>query len=357
MREITNLALKKKIPLTIIFELTYHCNLRCLHCYVVRKKKRELSFEEIRRVLREIKSAGTLILTLSGGEILTRPDFWEIASYASSLKLALNLYTNGVLITSALIPRLKKLLVYQVHLSLYSHQAKTHDQITRVEGSFRQTLSAIKLLQRNRIKVKIKTPLMKQNIRDFPQLIALAKKLKVSFLLDPTLTPCQNGERTPTKWRITEEDLYFLYTHPALKPHLGTEVNYHPDKDYLCSAGHNFCSISPYGDIYPCLQLPLLAGNLRKQPFSEIWTSSPVLKKIRSLTTSELPKCRQCRYLYLCSRCLGLAYLEEGDLLAPSQRACQIAKVRWKIKREKNGNKPRSNQSAFSQTTGSRQSS
>ena len=40
-----------------------------------------------------------------------------------------------------------------------------------------------------------------------------------------------------------------------------------------CSAGHTACYISPYGDVYPCVQFPLPTGNVRRQRFDEIWNA------------------------------------------------------------------------------------
>ncbi|MFH1613191.1 MAG: radical SAM protein [bacterium] len=336
--KIINLSFLKKIPLTCIFELTYNCNLHCLHCYVVPKKCKELNTEKIKEIILQLKKAGTLILSFSGGEILTRPDFWEIASYASSLNFALNLYTNGTLITQEVVSKIKKLLIYQVHISIYSSISSIHDKITRCNGSFEKSIEAITLLRQNKIKVKIKTPLMKQNIEEVDKIIDLAKKLDTTYLLDPTLTSCQNGEKTPLKWRVGKKDLMKFYTNPNIIPKKGANVFYDKQQDYPCSAGHNFCSISPYGDVYSCLQIPLKSGNLKNKTFFDIWHHSPVFKKIRNITTNKLSQCKDCKYLFVCSRCAGLAYTEDGDILGPSKRACEVAKIKWQIKQEKNGN-------------------
>jgi MoaA/NifB/PqqE/SkfB family radical SAM enzyme len=71
------------IPFTVHWELTYHCNLQCPHCYVVPQNSREeLSSREIAAILDHLKEKGTLHVIFSGGEILTRNDFFDIAHYA-----------------------------------------------------------------------------------------------------------------------------------------------------------------------------------------------------------------------------------------------------------------------------------
>jgi MoaA/NifB/PqqE/SkfB family radical SAM enzyme len=88
-------------PLSALVEITHACNVDCEHCYldlVPDKKIGVLSLDEWKRILKELKDAGTLYLTISGGEILVRRDWFEIASHARRLGFALKLFTNGTLI-------------------------------------------------------------------------------------------------------------------------------------------------------------------------------------------------------------------------------------------------------------------
>ena len=76
-------AAKKTIPLFALWELTYECNLRCRHCYVIKEpRKEELSCSEIKSVIDQLASLGCLYIVFTGGEVLTRLDFFEIAKYA-----------------------------------------------------------------------------------------------------------------------------------------------------------------------------------------------------------------------------------------------------------------------------------
>ena len=88
----------KDIPISCQFDLTYHCNLNCIHCYIVKNDIPELKTSQIKNILKQLARAGILFLSFSGGEILTREDFFEIAEYARKLHFSLNLKTNGTLI-------------------------------------------------------------------------------------------------------------------------------------------------------------------------------------------------------------------------------------------------------------------
>ena len=99
------------------------------------------------------------------------------------------------------------------------------------------------------------------------------------------------------------------------------------DDDRPCSAGHTACYISPYGDVYPCVQFPLPTGNVRAQRFDEIWYRSPQMNEVREIRVRDLPTCSTCSYMPSCTRCPGLAYME-GSMRGPSSADCEKSQLR-----------------------------
>jgi radical SAM protein with 4Fe4S-binding SPASM domain len=91
---------------------------------------------------------------------------------------------------------------------------------------------------------------------------------------------------------------------------------------FPCSAGHTACYISPYGDVFPCVQFPLPSGNVRRQKFIDIWRHSPQLNEVRSIRARDLTTCSGCAHVGSCTRCPGLAYFE-GDMRGPSTADCE----------------------------------
>ena len=89
--------------------------------------------------------------------------------------------------------------------------------------------------------------------------------------------------------------------------------------------------ISPYGVVYPCVELRSPAGDLRRQKFADIWASSPLLNGLRERHTwANLPECRACPIQAYCEgRCAGLAWKEHGDLYGGHTLACQQAQARF----------------------------
>jgi radical SAM protein with 4Fe4S-binding SPASM domain len=88
-----------------------------------------------------------------------------------------------------------------------------------------------------------------------------------------------------------------------------------------CSAGHTACYVSPYGEVFPCVQFPLPTGNVRQQRFVDIWRHSEQMNEVRSIRLKDLTTCPSCSHVGNCTRCPGLAYLE-GNMRGPSSQDC-----------------------------------
>jgi len=327
-------SLENHLPLNVHFDVTYRCNERCVHCYLEHDDRGELTTVEIRRVLAELAEAGTLFLTFSGGEIFLRSDFFELLACARKLRFDITLKTNALLVNAERAAELRRLGVRRMQISLYSADAAVHDAITRVPGSFVRTLQALEFCKAQGLQVKISCPLMKQNIGDYRGVQGLAAALDVPYLMDPTITPMLDGARGPLTMRLDVGELLPVLRDPALNPPRvaapegsAAPAPAHAYENIPCSAGHNSVYISPYGDVYPCVQMPLPTGNLRQKSFAEIWNGSAQMQRLRAVRESDLAICSICSIRRFCQRCPGLAYMEEGDLAGPSGRACELAEA------------------------------
>lgn len=322
-------ASKKNIPLLAIFELTQRCNLSCAHCYLVPDLNRnELSNREIKTILNDLAESGCLFLTFTGGEIFTRNDTFDILEHACKLGFVTTLFTNGTLLDGKSAEKLKKFNIWSVDISLYSAFPDIHDNITGVEGSWEKAVSSIKLLKSCGISVRIKCPVMRLNVNDINELLKLAEELKVIIAVDPTIAPLNNGKKDNLKLRINKKNLKNVFADSRIYQFPDCEEVSFSEKNVLCEAGKNLCCISAYGDVYPCLQLVLKAGNVLEQSFINIWKKSKVFKEVRGISINKLDQCKVCDVKQFCNRCPGLAHLEDGDLYGVSSVACEMANIK-----------------------------
>jgi AdoMet-dependent heme synthase len=332
-------ALKLNVPLSVHLDLTYRCNERCVHCYLDHDDHGEMTTAEIKDLLDQMADAGVFYLTLSGGEILMRRDFFEIVEHARARTFCIKLKTNGVLIREKEAERLRVLGVESVQISVYSHRPEVHDAVTKMPGSFRQSIEAVRFLRKQGLHVTMANVLMVQNAQDYSGVKALAAELGASFTMDPTITPMMDGNRSTLELNVDKAALKEVFRDEALvgdveefcAPPLGVDEE---ALDMLpCSAGHTACYVSPYGDVYPCVQFPLPTGNVRTTKFLDIWRDSPQFKEVRSITLRDMPSCSQCTHGATCTRCPGLAYME-GNMRGPSYQDCEKSYARTGIPSE-----------------------
>lgn len=336
MSEINAKAQRMGIPISAHLDITYRCNERCEHCYLDHEDKGEMQTDEIKGILDQLAEIGVFFLVISGGEPLLRKDCFEIIRYARKKLFNVKLKTNAILIGEPEARLLRELGVEQVQISVYSHRPEVHDGVTKVRGSLKRTLAAIQHLKAAGLKVTIANVLMQRNRDDYLGVQQLAQEIGASFTLDPTITPMMDGGLDVLKLRISGDDLAPVFTNPSLVNDVD-EFCALPEPvtdDILdgtpCSAGHTACYITPYADVFPCVQFPLPSGNLRHQSFKEIWFDSPQLKEVRSIRERGLHTCSGCSHLGTCSRCPGLAFME-GNMRGPSSADCDKSYTRTGI--------------------------
>ena len=338
MHEVLRRAAKRLIPLQVTIELTYRCNLRCKHCYVDQNLRRnatgELSCEEWAHVFDELLDSGTLYLLFTGGEVLAYPDFFEVVSAARERRFRFGILTNGTLIDSSAIARLKELKPDNVGLSLYGATAQTHEATTQCAGSFAATTGAIARLVRDGFSVMVQTMLMDGNIHEAPAMRELVQGLGAWASASYALAPTKGCSLAPQQLQASFAAIeHYLTDDPflgRLPPGTGPAV---------CKAGRGICAISPYGDVFPCVLMPMKLGNLREQGFQEIWRDHTTddLLSLRSLSAEDFEGCATCPDAPFCQRCLGVALSETGSLTGRPSSACRYAAIRAKLYHVKGG--------------------
>lgn len=318
---------REAVPYSVLWELTHTCNFRCVMCYNEPLGEPELTTAECFDVLEQLAAAGTLRLTLTGGEILARRDFFEIATRARQLGFALDLKTNGSLITPEVADRIAALAPVQVDISLLGAKPETFDAVAGVPHSLARVLRGVGLLRERGVRVKLNTLLLALNIAERAAMVDLALQLGVYceqvFKVSPTDTGRSKGEAHQLSLAemadvLVADNTPFILR--ALAPGSRT-----------CSVGLSSALISPYGVVFPCVELRIPAGRLREQRFADIWAEAPILRQLRAQHTRQnLPECRVCPIARYCEgRCSGLAWKEHGDLYGGHTLACRQAQARY----------------------------
>lgn len=350
-------------PVQYLLYVTRRCNLRCSFCFFEKQERnydrrklmaKELTTSEIWQLIRGLPKFG--VLTITGGEPFLRPDIIDILEYAARRR-STHVISNGTLIRNDYTPRLiglgsRSLIgkgLVLIGISLPGTEER-HPQITGVAGAYERTISIVKSLVAERRRqnkrfplINLKTVISPQSLNDLPKLYQLASELGVDIFnvlaeyalpvsrdsVDYDLASFQgqneHGLSLDTdQLRIVLNDLHRLAKN--LKPQLRITPSQVPIdyliahysgavklEDYYCHSPWAKVEISPYGDIYPCLEFN--AGNIRTQPFLRIWNGSKFRQFRKALKRQGLfEACKGCCNMEHRPRWLGSALGRSSDL-------------------------------------------
>jgi radical SAM protein with 4Fe4S-binding SPASM domain len=331
---------RQRLLLSVSLELTFRCNLRCVHCYLGEYRNgipnmQEMSAAEIRNLINQITDAGCLWLLLTGGEPLVRPDFLEIYTYAKRKGLLITLFTNGTLVTPQLADALAEIPPFATEITLYGASQETYERVTGIPGSYSRCLRGIELLLQRGIPLKLKTMVMNLNQHELQAMKDFAQSLNLDFRFDPLLNAGLDGSKSPLLFRLSPER--------AVQYDLEDPVRFHDWKEvkrksaniklddrylYLCGAGLNSFHIDPYGRMSVCLMSREVTYDLRQRSFKEGW--DPFLPQTRSQPSKGYYACANCEQISLCGQCPGWATLENSNPQQPVEYLCQVAHLRAK---------------------------
>jgi mycofactocin radical SAM maturase len=299
-------ALGLDAPICLTWELTYACNLSCVHCLSSsgRRDPRELSTAECKAVIDELERMQVFYVNIGGGEPTVRSDFWELVDYATAHHVGVKFSTNGVKITPAVASKLATSDYVDVQISLDGATAEVNDAV-RGAGSFDTAIQAMQHLADAGFRgFKISVVMTRHNVPQLDEFKAIADRFDAQLRitrLRPSgrgadvwdeLHPTTDQQRQLYEWLLahgegvlTGDSFFHLAGYGEALPGLN-----------LCGAGRVVCLIDPVGDVYACpfaIHDTFLAGNLRNPGgFGEVWRHSELFTELRQPQTGGA--CRSC---------------------------------------------------------------
>jgi len=282
-------------PICLTWELTYACNLSCVHCLSSsgRRDPAELSTAECKRVIDELEAMQVFYVNIGGGEPTVRPDFWELVDYATAHHVGVKFSTNGVKITPEIARRLAASDYVDVQISLDGATAEVNDAV-RGPGSYATAIRAMEHLAGAGFQgFKISVVVTRQNVGQLDQFKAIADQygaqLRITRLRPSgrgadvwdELHPTADQQRELYEWLLargenvlTGDSFFHLAGYGEGLPGLN-----------MCGAGRVVCLIDPVGDVYACpfaIHDEFLAGNVRDDGgFAAVWQTSDLFGGLR----------------------------------------------------------------------------
>ena len=299
-------------PICLTWELTYACNLACVHCLSSsgRRDPLELTTAECKRVIDELQRMQVFYVNIGGGEPTVRKDFWELVDYATAHDVGVKFSTNGSRITPERAAWLAASDYVDVQISIDGATAEVNDAV-RGPGSYATAIRAMEHLAAAGFEgFKLSIVVTRHNVSQLDAFKAIADRygaqLRITRLRPSgrgadvwdELHPTQAQQRELYEWLLahgeevlTGDSFFHLAAYGEPLPGLN-----------LCGAGRVVCLIDPVGDVYACpfaIHDAFLAGNVREpMGFQGVWESSELFQELRSPQTGGA--CTKCEFYDTC---------------------------------------------------------
>ncbi|NKY37834.1 mycofactocin radical SAM maturase [Nocardia speluncae] len=299
-------------PICLTWELTYACNLSCVHCLSSsgRRDPNELSTEQCKALIDEFQRMQVFYVNIGGGEPTVRPDFWELVDYATAHQVGVKFSTNGVRINPEIAQRLAASDYVDVQISLDGADAEVNDAV-RGPGSYDTAIRALENLANAGFKdAKLSVVATRHNIDQLDQFKEIADRYGATLRLTrlrpsgrgadvwDELHPLPEQQRTLYDWLVrngdgvlTGDSFFHLSAYGEALPGLN-----------MCGAGRVVCLVDPLGDVYACpfaIHERFHAGNVVTDGgFATVWQDSELFNELRE--PSDGGACTKCAHYDSC---------------------------------------------------------
>ena len=349
-----------KSPFTIAWEVSRACAYACVHCRADAMHQRdpnELSTEEAKSLIDDLKGFGSPILIFTGGDPMMRPDLAELISYAAKSGLRCSLTpTATALPTKKRLEEVRDAGIRRIALSLDAPRADVHDDFRKVKGSWQRTMDILHRAQEIGISVQVNTTVAKHNIDILKEMVPFIEEVKAVqwsvFFLVPTgrgmieqMVSAEEHERifnwlydlskvAPFDIKATAAQMYRRVAIERKRGEQGSdkpvtfqgagfqyEDGLHRPKKGV-NDGNGFLFISHIGEIQPSGFLPVTAGMVRENNIVDVYRNHEIFKNLRDYSKLK-GVCLDCEYREVCGGQRGRAYGVTGDYME-SDPACVL---------------------------------
>ena len=336
-RRVWDTSVQNHLPLKVQFEITYRCNIHCVHCYTDPFNtpfhlRKELTPDSMFRIFDELAEEGVLWMLLTGGEAIVHPQFKQIYREAKARGFIVSLYSNGTVFTDDMADFLAQDPPFQIEVSCHGATPETFDKVAQVPHSFQRFQEGIQRILDRKLPLKIKTKAMTLNQEELPKIKALVEEWGLKFNLYTKIQPRLNGDLSSTQYRLPAKEIIELEYADVLKTsdseleEDSCNTQFLPPADdrlFRCGCGGNTVTISPYGLLRPCTFTTWPQYDLQTTPFQEAFNR--LVQTIREARYTGNSPCRTCGVYSVCDKNPAAAVYETGSMEAPVPYFCDLA--------------------------------
>ena len=263
-------------------------------------------------------------INFTGGEPFLKADFLQLLENTANRKLfSFGILTNGFLLPSELLTKLKKLQPKFIQISLEGKQ-EINDRI-RGEGAYKQAVKAIKTYKKLDIPVMVSFTANALNYKNFPDVVKTARRCRAFMVWTDRYLPCGSDDPLVLTTEQTKEYFQLIVKEQVKRRfHFSSETKVTANRalqfliaggsPYKCSAGNRLLAILPNGDLLPCRRLPLKLGNLKTDKLTDLYKGNRILQQLTDSNCLDT-ECNGCFYKSSCHGGLKcLSFSQTGDM-------------------------------------------
>jgi len=273
-----HLLTKSIRPSHIQIGVTNACPQECEYCYNKNRRGRLMDLDTINRTIKESKELGVFWVGLTGGEPLLNKHLAEIVEKIGD-ECAVKLFTTGSTLTKQRAVDLKNAGLFSVSVSLDHREEAEHDRIRRYKGAYRNVMEALEIFKNlGGIHVSVSAVLSRENLKKE------WVERYLEFLEGLGIHEAWLSEAKPSSaefWRrasviTTEERQMLVSVQDRYNKKGGMTVNYlghfEDARHFGCTAGHKMIYVDPFGEVSPCVFIPMTFGNVNDVSIGDIYS-------------------------------------------------------------------------------------
>jgi pyrroloquinoline quinone biosynthesis protein E len=296
--------------------LTHACNFRCIYCFNSSSQAslNQLKTTEWLDIVEQAKNLEVVKFTLSGGEPMMHPGFFEILEKILKEDMLAYVCTNGSLINSKVISKFSALGLSCIQISLDCASERLQDRLTGVQGTLPKVINAINSLVEAGIEVYIKAVLTPLNFAEAENLINLCHQLGAKKLVLDRFDLSNAGRGGIELFMTHEQEIEVAKVVERKQRELAKEMSitavtmprcwFHKDDLVVCGAFTSSLTILPEGNISVCEKLidvaEMTVGNVKNQSLDSIWRGKRIKKIINPSRDEIAEPCKSCELLPQC---------------------------------------------------------
>lgn len=337
-----------QMPISIYWEVTLSCNLRCLHCYTASgaRHPEELDTPECLALIREWGAGGVCEVIIGGGEPFTRPDMVELIDAIQQAEMSAICVSNGTLLTTDLVGRLSDTGLSYMAVSIDGHTPDLHNQFRGTEFAFGKAVQGIQNLKKAGFTVTLQTVVTQLNKHALEAIADFAWNLGASSW-DVKAFNIVNRAAINRQLALRPEDVAEIASRlqaigQQYDGRLGVDTTYpmtftlnrefkkaeKPIRRLACGPGFETAGLTADGRLLTCSFIrhhDWISKSVREEGFTKLWQTSPIFDPFRNLTTAHLTCCKDCSLLFeeCWGGCRARAFASTGDFFARDP-LCQL---------------------------------